>query len=297
MSTYTNNTQKLYTNTDENNLTSNEQSYDNLINVCALRKQFSRIIPSYYTEIQKQGLKMKRQNISSIEEYKKLQEEIDMIQESIELLKEKKQKKLKEIENLRSLMRKVGNKKMTKEDKKLSIIIAEEKRTRMTLVLDAMKEKAVMDLKYLLMKVFLWPPHYRDYLLERMMISEEKKDYQILNILIVVIILIVIRIVVVVVCVLNMMMIVIEKPPSIILLEVCVCKWRCNNLQHQQHLYQTKYLDIYYELNNGNEETFWFNLIILKGINIIIDYVIKNIFDNDSKFLNLIFLPFLINTF
>lgn len=123
MSTNTNNTQKLYTNTDENNLTSNDQSYDDLINVCALRKQFSRIIPSYYTEIQKQGLKIKRQNISSIEEYKKLQEEIDMIQESIELLKEKKQKKLKEIENLRSLMRKVGNKKMTKEDKKQINII------------------------------------------------------------------------------------------------------------------------------------------------------------------------------
>ena len=123
MSTYTNNTQKLFTNTDENNLTSNEQSYDNLINVCALRKQFSRIIPSYYTEIQKQGLKIKRQNISSIEEYKKLQEEIDMIQESIELLKEKKQKKLKEIEDLRCLMRKVGNKKMTKEDKKQINII------------------------------------------------------------------------------------------------------------------------------------------------------------------------------
>jgi hypothetical protein len=123
MSTYTYNTQKLFTNTNENNLTSNEQSYDNLINVCALRKQFSRIIPSYYTEIQKQGLKIKRQNISSIEEYKKLQEEIDMIQESIELLKEKKQKKLKEIENLRSLMRKVGNKKMTKEDKKQINII------------------------------------------------------------------------------------------------------------------------------------------------------------------------------
>jgi len=123
MSTYTINTQNLYTNTEENNLAYNEQSYDNLINVCALRKQFSRIIPSYYTEIQKQGLKMKRQNISSIEEYKKLQEEIDMIQESIELLKEKKQKKLKEIENLRSLMRKVGNKKMTKEDKKQINII------------------------------------------------------------------------------------------------------------------------------------------------------------------------------
>ena len=137
------------------------------------------------------------------------------------------------------------------------------------------------------------------------MILEEKKDYQLI-IIVIVIILVGIRIVVVVVCVLNMMMIVIEKPMSIIQLEVCVCKWSCNNLQQQQ--YQTKYLDIYYELNNGNEETFWFNLIILKGINIIfiffllkqyliiiIDYVIKNIFDNDSKFLNLTFLPFLIN--
>ena len=66
MSTNTNNTQILDSNTNENYLISNEQSYNDLIGYCALRKQFSRIIPSYYTEIQKQTFKVKRQNISSI---------------------------------------------------------------------------------------------------------------------------------------------------------------------------------------------------------------------------------------
>ena len=124
MSSTTNNTPIFTTNTNENNLVSNEQSYDDLIGYCALRKQFSRIIPSYYTEIQKQDYKIKRKNISSIEEYKKLKEEISLIQESIEVLKETKQKKLKEIEDLRTLMRKVGNKQCSKEDKKqINIII------------------------------------------------------------------------------------------------------------------------------------------------------------------------------
>ena len=124
MSSNTKNTLIFDNNTKENNLVSNEQSYDDLIGYCALRKQFSRIIPSYYTEIQKQDYKIKRKNISSIEEYKKLKEEISLIQESIELLKESKQKKLKEIEDLRTLMRKVGNKQCSKEDKKqINIII------------------------------------------------------------------------------------------------------------------------------------------------------------------------------
>ena len=124
MSSNTKNTLIFDNNTKENNLVSNEQSYDDLIGYCALRKQFSRIIPSYYTEIQKQDYKIKRKNISSIEEYKKLKEEISLIQESIEVLKETKQKKLKEIEDLRTLMRKVGNKQCSKEDKKqINIII------------------------------------------------------------------------------------------------------------------------------------------------------------------------------
>ena len=100
-------------NTNENILVSNEKSYDELIGYCALRKQFARIIPSYYTEIQKQSYNNKRQNISSIEEYKKLKEEINIMKESIELLKESKQKKLKQIEDLRIIMIKVGNKQIS----------------------------------------------------------------------------------------------------------------------------------------------------------------------------------------
>ena len=118
MSANINNTPIFDSNTNENNLTSTEQSYDDLIGYCALRKQFSRIIPSYYTEIKKQSFKGKRQNISSIEEYKKLKEEINIMQESIEVLKDSKQKKLKQIEELRTLMRKVGNKQIIFKEKK-----------------------------------------------------------------------------------------------------------------------------------------------------------------------------------
>ena len=118
MSANTNNTPLFDSNTNENIIVSNEQSYDELIGYCALRKQFNRIIPSYYTKLHSQPLKTNRKNISSIEEYKKLKEEINNMKDSIELLKDSKQKKLKEIEELRNLMRKVGNKQLTYKDKK-----------------------------------------------------------------------------------------------------------------------------------------------------------------------------------
>ena len=118
MSAINNNSPIFDSNTNENILASNEKSYDELIGYCALRKQFARIIPSYYTEIQQQSFNNKRQNISSIEEYKKLKEEINIMKESIELLKESKQKKLKQIEELRILMRKVGNKQISCKEKK-----------------------------------------------------------------------------------------------------------------------------------------------------------------------------------
>ena len=119
MSANTKNSPIFTSNTNENIIASNEQSYDDLIDYCALRKQFARIIPSYYTEIQKQSsYKSKRQNVSNMEEYKKLKEEINIMKESIELLKESKQKKLKHIEDLRDLMRKVGNKKISNKEKK-----------------------------------------------------------------------------------------------------------------------------------------------------------------------------------
>ena len=105
------------TNTNENIIASNEQSYDDLIGYCALRKQFARIIPSYYTEIQKQSFK-RNNKYSNLEEYKKLKEEINNMKESIDLLKESKQKKLQQIEELRALMRKVGSKQLSYKDKK-----------------------------------------------------------------------------------------------------------------------------------------------------------------------------------
>lgn len=118
MSTTLENSPIFAFNTDENTIESNEQSYNDLIDYCALRKQFARIIPSYYTEIQKQSFNNKKQNNSSIEEYKKLKEEINIMKESIEVLRESKQKKLKQIEDLRILMRKVGKKQITHQEKK-----------------------------------------------------------------------------------------------------------------------------------------------------------------------------------
>ena len=119
MSANTKNSPISTSNTNKNILVSNEQSYDDLIGYYALRKQFARIIPSYYTEIQKQSsYKNKRQNVSNMEEYKKLKEEINIMKESIELLKESKQKKLKQIEDLRVLMRKVGNKEISYKEQK-----------------------------------------------------------------------------------------------------------------------------------------------------------------------------------
>ena len=120
MSANNNNTQIFTTNTDENNLTSNGQSYDDLLFYCSLRKQFDRTIPSYYTEIQKKPYSNKKRNNCSnkLEQYKKLKEDINTMKESIELLKETKRQKLKHIEELRILMIKAGNKNINIKDKK-----------------------------------------------------------------------------------------------------------------------------------------------------------------------------------
>ena len=93
----------------------NEQYYDDLIGYCAIRKQFSRIIPSYYTEIDNNSNRKPnyKASASSIEEYKRLKEEISAMKTSIDLLKESKQQKLKQIEDLRVIMRKVGSKQYT----------------------------------------------------------------------------------------------------------------------------------------------------------------------------------------
>ena len=118
MSTNTKITSSFNSNNNENILSTNKKSYEDFIGYCALRKQFSRIIPSYYIEIQMQNNENRKQNNSSLEEYKKLKEEIKNVKQSIELLKESKQEKLKEIENLRNIMRKVGKKQISYKERK-----------------------------------------------------------------------------------------------------------------------------------------------------------------------------------
>ena len=96
---------------ENNNINAfNSKCYIDLINYGAIRKQFSRIIPNY-VNYKNQSIGLNKMNISSIEEYKKLTQEIISIEESILLLKQKKQKKLNQIEELRNLMRKEGQKK------------------------------------------------------------------------------------------------------------------------------------------------------------------------------------------
>ena len=92
-----------------NNDFSSSQTYNDLINYCSIRKQFIRIIPQSLT-IQNKKLTSKNKKTSNIEEYRKYKQEIISLKESISLLREKKQQKLEQIEELRCLMRKVGNK-------------------------------------------------------------------------------------------------------------------------------------------------------------------------------------------
>lgn len=100
-------------NENSNNNDFNSKSYSHLINYGSIRKQFDRIIPNYFNyKNQSIGL-----NTSSKEEYKKLKEELISIEESILLLKEKKQKKLDQIEELRNIMRKEGQKKIIHNNK------------------------------------------------------------------------------------------------------------------------------------------------------------------------------------
>ena len=117
MSTIPQNEQFTFDNSNENYLTSNEQSYVDLIDFCSLRKQFTRIIPSCYVEITKKFKSSKHLPTQNLEEYRKLKEEIILMQESIELLRESKQKKLREIDELRCLMRKVANKEINMKEK------------------------------------------------------------------------------------------------------------------------------------------------------------------------------------
>lgn len=95
-----------------NNSTSSPKSYNDLINYCSIRKQLLRIIPQYMS-IGNQKIISKNKYSSNIEEFRKCKQEIISLKESISLLQEKKQNKLKQIEELRCLMRKVGNKQNT----------------------------------------------------------------------------------------------------------------------------------------------------------------------------------------
>ena len=93
-----------------NNDFSSSQSYNDLINCSSIRKQFIRIIPQSMTVQNKKLISKNKKFSSNIEEYRKYKQEIISLKESISLLREKKQKKLEQIEELRCLMRKVGNK-------------------------------------------------------------------------------------------------------------------------------------------------------------------------------------------
>ena len=94
--------------TNELNLPAQSQSYSELMNYGSIRKQFARLIPQYMNYNNKNHSSTLK-FYSDIEEYQKLKQEITSIKDSILILKEKKQKKLEQIEQLRCLMRKVGN--------------------------------------------------------------------------------------------------------------------------------------------------------------------------------------------
>ena len=94
--------------TNELNLPSQSQSYSELMNYGSIRKQFARLIPQYMNYNNKNHSSTLK-FYSDIEEYQKLKQEITSMKDSILILKEKKQKKLEQIEQLRCLMRKVGN--------------------------------------------------------------------------------------------------------------------------------------------------------------------------------------------
>ena len=95
------------------NLTDNSYLYNDLVDYCSLLKEFKRRIPSYYLS---KSISYPKKQFNNTD-IKKLSKEIMLMQESIEELKSSKQKKLDQIEELRSLMRKVGNKTATSKEK------------------------------------------------------------------------------------------------------------------------------------------------------------------------------------
>ena len=92
-----------------NDYSLSSKPYNDLLNFGSIRKQFIRIVPQYMS-LENKKLYSKNKFSSNIEELNKYKQEIISLKESISLLQEKKQNKLKQIEELRCLMRKVGNK-------------------------------------------------------------------------------------------------------------------------------------------------------------------------------------------
>ena len=101
------------------NISLNSTPYNDLIDYGSIRKQFSRIIPSYYMNIQKNRIHSNKKFTSDTEEFNKLKNEIICMEESILALKDIKKKKLEQIEELRILMRKAGNKNIAINNKKI----------------------------------------------------------------------------------------------------------------------------------------------------------------------------------
>ena len=99
-----------------NMIFSKDKTYKDLLDYGSLRKQLTRIIPVYYMDYQNHPYSFKRTHFTNIEEYEKLRQEILSLKESIIILQSEKQQKLKEIEDLRSFMAKIGNKKRINDD-------------------------------------------------------------------------------------------------------------------------------------------------------------------------------------
>ena len=98
-------------NEKENDPFSNIKSYHKLIDYCSIRKQITRKFPIYFRHYENEAIPRNKKNIHNEEEYNKLKQEINSIENSIIILKERKQKKLGQIEELRKIMRKEGMKK------------------------------------------------------------------------------------------------------------------------------------------------------------------------------------------
>ena len=135
-----------------------------------------------------------------------------------------------------------------------------EKNHTRTKVLDVIG-KEVSALKLHLMKVFPWHPQHQGYLRAKMMTPELKmaEINQIHGVFLVIVVIIIL-----IVAVLQMK--IIAQISILCVLNEKHCIWQ-----------KTKYYIIDLKLNNGNEKTFWFNLILLmKVINIFIIFGVLN---------------------